>query len=378
VATPSVKGDVVATVNGEPIYREQLETTLALVPAPQRTDDLRESLLNQTIDLLLLKQEAQRRGITVDEAAIDTRVETILNDTGKSPQELRIILAENNLTVPQFRETVREMLLVEAVTASAIDSRISVTEQEVLGYYSARRAEFLPPPGGVRVSHILLGSDTDARSVIAALDRGESFRDLALARSLDAATAAAGGALGTVVSGDGNDPAFVAAALRLRENQYTTTPVRTSAGYHVIIRNFDLLPIPVVREQVRATLLAQKRRAAFAAFIEGLRAQATVRLYTASGVVTLPRVASLDAFASCVGARATLYGAPWSAASESERLKFGDAAMYITAIDCDADPASCASARIERYPTWVVGTRRLGASSLAELADATDCPLPRQ
>jgi len=368
--------DILATVNGEPIYASDIEDTVKLLPEQYRTDQNRESFLNQTIDLLLLKQEAERRAITVAEIDVDNRIETVLNDTGRSPQELRLILADRNLTVEEFRRVIRDGLLVEFLTKEAITSRITVSEQEIVEYFNTNREQFTPPPGSARLSHIFVESERAANDIIAALNRGERFRDLAREHSLDTETALYGGALG-VVSPTSNYPApFIDAGLALNENQYTRTPVRTENGYHVILRQFDLVDIQDVRVAIRESIAVRKQQESFAALLDGLRADATIRLYTSGGVITLPRPTSLERFATCVGRSATLYGAPWSESYLEQIALFDSAYSLLTIVDCDENPARCNAAGIQKYPTWMIDGDSLGSLTPVELAKRTGCDLP--
>lgn len=374
----SPKGEVLASVNGEPIYKEDIDATLALLPSTYDTPERRQSFLEQTIEQRLLTQEAQRRGIVISQRELDTRIEIILNDTGRSPPELRLILAGHNITPTQFETIVREQLLVEALGQEAVLSRVSVTEKEIEAYYNEHTQEFLPPPGGARISHILVANESTAREVIARLNQGESFRKLAQTYSLDASNRDNGGSLGVLALGDIAEEQFKNAALGLAENQYTKSPVRSSIGYHVLLRQVDLPSLPTVRAEVHAKLLREKQALAFASFLEGLRAGATVRLYTSNGIITLesPAPGSMESFAACVGTKATLYITPWSEASQAQLSLFGGAAKLLSVVDCDATPMTCTADNVQKFPLWDFDHSRKGQLSLEQISKESGCPMP--
>lgn len=121
----------------------------------------------------------------------------------------------------------------------------SVTEKQINEYYEN---EYV---GDMEVSHILITIDANnnssedekkeaeekalnnAKEVIKALDKGEKFEDLAKKYSKDEDTAKNGGSLGKINVGDYTSE-VVDAAKDLKVGAYTTTPVKSSYGYHIV------------------------------------------------------------------------------------------------------------------------------------------------
>ena len=121
----------------------------------------------------------------------------------------------------------------------------SVTEKQIKEYYEN---EYV---GDMEVSHILITIDANnnssedekkeaeekalntAKEVIAALDKGEKFEDLAKKYSKDEDTSKKGGSLGKINVGDYTSE-VVDAAKELKVGTYTTTPVKSSYGYHIV------------------------------------------------------------------------------------------------------------------------------------------------
>ena len=121
----------------------------------------------------------------------------------------------------------------------------SVTEKQINEYYEN---EYV---GDMEVSHILITIDANnnssedekkeaeekalntAKEVIKALDKGEKFEDLAKKYSKDEDTAKNGGSLGKINVGDYTSE-VVDAAKDLEVGAYTTTPVKSSYGYHIV------------------------------------------------------------------------------------------------------------------------------------------------
>lgn len=368
--------DLLATVNGEPIYAADVEDALQLLPEQFHTDESRSEILEQTIDLVLLKQEATRRGIVITDAQVENAISELVNASGRSPQELRLLLADRNLTLDDYRRFIKDSLVAQELVEQAITNRVTVTEQEIVAYYNEHRSDLAPPRGGARISHILVRDEATARDVIAALNRGERFIDLVRQYSIDAATRDAGGDVGFVVPGDARPQAFIDASLSLLENQYTLVPVQTDAGYHVILRGFNLPDLQEVRLSIQRRIILEKQQAAFTSLLAGLRADATIRYYTENGVVSASAVRSLDGFAACVGRSATVYGEQWSESLQEQLALFGPSTSLLNVVDCTTFPAACNDAGIQRSPTWIIAGERYGRLSLSELAQRTGCALP--
>jgi peptidyl-prolyl cis-trans isomerase C len=84
-----------------------------------------------------------------------------------------------------------------------------------------------------KISHILVKTEDEAKQVIADLQKGAKFADLAKARSTDPGSKDKGGDL------DWNAPAnfvkpFADAVVATPKGKFTTTPVQTQFGWHVI------------------------------------------------------------------------------------------------------------------------------------------------
>jgi hypothetical protein len=86
----------------------------------------------------------------------------------------------------------------------------------------------------IQVSHILLKTEDEARSVLTRIRQGADFAETAKQNSIDSISAAKGGDLGEFSRGD-LVPEFDQAAFRLRVGE-TSDVVKTPLGYHLIKR----------------------------------------------------------------------------------------------------------------------------------------------
>ncbi len=132
-----------------------------------------------------------------------------------------------------------------------------------------------------KARHILVRDEATARRLIAELDRGADFADLARKHSIGP-SAKQGGELGWF-SAASMVPPFARAVQALKQGSYTREPVHTRFGWHVILlegtREVDPPPFAQVKDRLRAALQSQ----ALARHLQALRRKAKIRFPSAAG-----------------------------------------------------------------------------------------------
>lgn len=143
----------------------------------------------------------------------------------------------------------KEMLKLTYYRNQAVDdyAKNSITDKQIQKYYDK---EFV---GDISCKHILIAPKTTnsmtdkekkaaeeealktAKEVIKKLNDGAKFDDLAKEYSNDDSNKDKGGDLGYFNKGDMVSE-FETAAYALKLNKYTTTPVKTKFGYHIILK----------------------------------------------------------------------------------------------------------------------------------------------
>lgn len=123
----------------------------------------------------------------------------------------------------------------------------AITDDEVKARYEKEIAA-VPPQEEAHARHILVKTEEEAKAVIAELDAGKDFKELAKAKSSDPSSSE-GGDLGYFKKGQ-MVPEFEAAAFSLEKGKYTKTPVKSQFGYHVILLEDKRVAAPPTLEQV--------------------------------------------------------------------------------------------------------------------------------
>ncbi len=160
----------------------------------------------------------------------------------------------------------REKMLLEDYMQREID--VAVTEEAARDLFETTTAG-IEPEDEVRARHILVEEEDEAAAVLARLEAGEEFADIAREVSQDPGSARNGGDLGFFTAGRMVAP-FSAAAFELEPGE-VSDPVETQFGWHVIKveerRATQLPQFEDMREQIENFLTRQAQQA----FILGLR-----------------------------------------------------------------------------------------------------------
>ena len=136
--------------------------------------------------------------------------------------------------------------------------RPEVTEEQIKAAYDEEAAK-VAQTERVRARHILVGTEKEAQDILARLNKGEKFEDLAKQYSLDGSKDY-GGDLGYFTAPE-MVPEFSKAAFTLKTGE-TSQPVKTDFGWH-IIRVEDrkmgaAQPYDQVKSAIRNVLLRKK------------------------------------------------------------------------------------------------------------------------
>jgi peptidyl-prolyl cis-trans isomerase C len=133
-----------------------------------------------------------------------------------------------------------------------------VTEEEMKAAYDEEAAK-LQQTERVRARHILVGTEQEAKDILARLSKGEKFEDLAKQFSLDGSKDY-GGDLGYFTQAE-MVPEFSKATFALKVGE-TSNPVKTDFGWHVIRledrKQGAAQPYDQVKSAIRNVLLRKK------------------------------------------------------------------------------------------------------------------------
>lgn len=244
-ATEAAKSAVAATVNGKQITQEMLDTfsqaVMGNAPAPA-TDEQKAQLLDQLINMTLAAQAAEKDGLQ------------------KDPK------------VAGRLDLLRTQILAEAASEKFIKAN-PVTDADLKAEYDTQVAGMQKE---YKARHILVDKKETAESIIRELQAGGDFSKLATKESKDS-SAKAGGDLGWFSPQTMVKP-FGDAVKALEKGKYTTTPVQSEFGWHVIILDDVRSPEVPKLEDVKPQVEMFVQRKKLQEYLDGLRKTAKIQM----------------------------------------------------------------------------------------------------
>ena len=244
-ATAADNSAPVATVNGTPISREYYNYYAQGLAGKNSVADLTPEQKQQALDNLIraqvIAQEANKEGLDKDPG------------------------------IAALLELARLNVLQQAVSDRYLKDK-KPTEQEARAEYETQVG--LLPHQEYHVAHILVATEGFARKLIAELEKGANFSDVAKRESMDPSKTN-GGDIGWLTPDRIMKP-FADAMVTLKKGEYTHKPIQTQYGWH-IIRVDDIRDVtPPTFDQVHQRLDQVVQAKKFKAYTDGLMKNAQI------------------------------------------------------------------------------------------------------
>ncbi len=230
----AVMAQNVAVVNGKAVPKARVDALLeqAAKHGQARTPELEKQARDEVVMREMFMQEAEKRG-----------------------------LAQN----PDFKqqmEFARQQILIRELFDD-VRKKDPVTDAEIQAEYDKFKAQASGTE--YRARHILVEKEDTAKKLIAEINGGAKFEDVAKKNSKDPGSAANGGDL-DFAKPDAYVPEFSQAMTKLKKGEMTQVPVKSQFGYHIIkledTREAKFPPLAEVKPQIEQRL-AQTKLAKF-------------------------------------------------------------------------------------------------------------------
>ena len=243
--TTTAVAETVATVNGvdiDSVAADMYISSRIQKPADEATAAERETVMEELTDIYLLTTQA-----SAEELGNDPKV--------KAQIELQSRAA-----------------IAQAVATDFFEKN-PATDEEILVEYELQMKS--APPLQFKARHILVETQAAAVDVIAELDSGANFAELAATHSTGP-TGPNGGDLGWFAPAQMVRP-FSDAVAQLSDGAHTSEPVQSEFGWHVILREDSRENQPPTLESVRDVIKQRVEQSKFQNYLARLRA-----IYTAT------------------------------------------------------------------------------------------------
>lgn len=238
------QGKPVAVVNGVNIIDEDVTANMANIPAnliAGKEQEIRKNITDQLIERELILQDADNANLMNDE-------------------EFKKL----------YQNLVRNLALEYMVNKKRVDG---VTDEMIQAEYDKNKENYIYPT--VKARHILVKTEDEAKAIIKKLEKGADFVELAKKESTGP-SGKNGGDLGWFNMKQ-MVPEFATAAFTTEKGKFTTEPVKTQFGYHVILVEDRKDDNVATLEMVSEPLRQQLQNNALRTYIDGLKQAAKIK-----------------------------------------------------------------------------------------------------
>lgn len=247
----------------------------------------RSDLLSKLIDSMLADQEIKKNKLDVTEAEIDTAIERIKTSRSMTDEALRAALAQEGLTMEEYRDEVKAQLLRSELVNLEVKSKIVVTKQNIEAYYKDHIEKYTAEKK-IHLWNIYIPiSDESLRqaalenmeTIKSRLDQGAQFKALAKDEYL-ASLGAAGGDLGLFLAKELSEE-IMAALKNIDDGEYTSI-LQTGNVYQIIYLEKTVLAqsksIEEVQGEIEQILYREIVDNKYQEWLEELRSRSHIKI----------------------------------------------------------------------------------------------------
>jgi peptidyl-prolyl cis-trans isomerase SurA len=283
---------IVAKVNSEIItlssVNERVELLKQKVRGDYNEEEILDEALNSIVEEKLQLQEGKKRGLVVDDSAVDAAVKDIEQKNGLQEGQLAVMLESEGRSMKSYKNHIRDQILLSKVVRFEMGSRVNISERKIAKYYYDNQKDFWEP-SKARVRHILILTEEGlsankikekyllVKGILREVKGGRDFAAAAKEYSEDI-SASEGGDVGFVDKGK-MVPEFENAVYKMKEGEISDI-VKTEYGFHIIKVDQVLagrtLPLKDVKNKIQFILSQKKQKSAYEEWMNELRKSAFI------------------------------------------------------------------------------------------------------
>lgn len=241
---------IVAVVEDDVVLASELRGRFQQVTKTMKDQNIQlppdEVLVSQIMERLIVeslqRQEAQRRGVTIDDEALTRAMMSFAQGNNLTLEQFSEALVQDGMSYREFREEIRSEMMISRLQRNLINRRISISEQDVQGLLNSPFYQQLFSDE-YRVGHILISLEeraadavvaqakTKAESIVVELRNGADFAQMAIENS-SSSRALEGGDLGWRKAAE--LPSLFAEPVLDMEVGEIAPPIQTAGAIHII------------------------------------------------------------------------------------------------------------------------------------------------
>jgi peptidyl-prolyl cis-trans isomerase SurA len=249
-SSANVIDSIRVVVNDEVITRNEVRDRVGQIVQRLRTQNAQlppqADIERQVIEAMVVEraqlQMAKEMGVRVDDRTLDAAIGRIAEGQKMSVQQMRNQMEKEGLTFAQFREEIRNEIMLQRLREHEVDSKIQVSDAEIDTYLGAEKAAAAEKVE-MDIAQILVGIPANATpeqiaarraradEVMRQLRTGADFAKMAATYS-DAPDALKGGAIGW--RDPDRLPELISEPLRKLSAGQVTPVIKSNTGFHII------------------------------------------------------------------------------------------------------------------------------------------------
>ncbi len=279
---------IVAHVNGESITLYELQNraemflgvleggSLEDLP-PEQRNETKKHVLDQMINDILIRQEAQRYQIHVSDRDIDQHIQRVRENNNLDEEEFEERLGQQGLTLQDYKDQIRDSMLRQRVLNMMVQRKTMVTQEDIKEFYQANKEDF-EQERKVHLQAIVVPKFEKAQELWDQIQDGEYTFEEAAQKYSQGTAAAQGGDMGFVrwdrLASEWKE------VLKEIDPQEMSEPFATRGGGALLRvkeeHSAGVVPLEEVEDEIRDELFDQKLEKRFEEYIQGLREEAII------------------------------------------------------------------------------------------------------
>lgn len=182
--------DVVATVNGKPIMRSDMEVQYQATlgnsrqqPSEEQADIVKLNIVHNLIDHEILMQRAARLHLTASDEEVQAKLDEV--KAPYTPDQFKKWLDQQHLTLDKLKDEIRRDKTEEKLFNKEINSKINVTDADITSFYNAHKVDFNVPEPQYHIAQIVVTSIAAPPQQAGNLQNNKATNDAAAKRKID-------------------------------------------------------------------------------------------------------------------------------------------------------------------------------------------------
>jgi parvulin-like peptidyl-prolyl isomerase len=235
----------------------------------QEYEQLRDQVLQLLTSFEWIEGEAEEMGIKVSDAEIKKSFEQQKKQSFPKEAQYQKFLKDYGQTEADVMQRVKLDLLSQKIRDKVIKGKDKVTDAQIEDFYNKNKERFAQPERrDLRIA--LTKGEAKANQAKAALEDGESWKDVAKQYSIDEASKSQAGKLPDQAEGT-LEKALDEAVFKAKQGQIYG-PVKTQFGYYVFevddVKKASQQTLAQAKETIRQTLQSQNQQKALDKFVK--------------------------------------------------------------------------------------------------------------